>query len=470
VVDSGMNAIVSSAKNLLGRALRERATSRCALRDIGRLWSNFTVIFGALLLGCRLGTIIRGESANSFSMAPVWLTQEDAITWTPQIHGSTGTVHVPSGFHTVASDLDAGGSGVIAASADAEPAKATTVLFQVRSSTIIGRIPLPEALTRNSFGEVHFLSDAGLVLVGGDRQTSRLSFIEDELREVPYHGDLFLINLRGDVLARHLFAHSARLSPDSAWMLYWRSDIHGHHNLFVTSPVTANPRFVCSLMEADPGSGESFEARWSMDSRFLKIEGQIASRKEIGWIYDVKTGNLYELPPLPFLQGRLDVSSPLCKHHEWTAKAVTTFFQAPNLGSSPSFYLRTGESAYGLGELLVTRKLGRVVAKRSLELSSDGERRTKVPTGAVLYALSHEGQGFTRVWYHGRIYRSELPYPWDWDSWKPQPPNSFAPYENERFRIESAPSTQRWVEARNGAGLKGWTHQIDHLEGIDSCK
>ncbi len=63
------------------------------------------------------------------------------------------------------------------------------------------------------------------------------------------------------------------LSPDRSKATFWRSDDFAFHCLYVWSIQSGAIRPIVSLNEADPGSGTSWDTRWSRDSKAISIRG-----------------------------------------------------------------------------------------------------------------------------------------------------------------------------------------------------
>jgi hypothetical protein len=170
-------------------------------------------------------------------------------------------------------------------------------LFFVSSTTSPPQpLRLPVTL-RSPVDGVHLLAVPELRVLLGEawiRGAELELSLLGQLRGVPYHGDLLLADLEGVELYRHRSAHDALVSPDSRWLAYWRSNLNGLHNLFVARPGGEEVAFVAAVVEADPGSGKSFDACWSDDSRYLHVEGLAEGFQRFSWSYDTRRRALYE--------------------------------------------------------------------------------------------------------------------------------------------------------------------------------
>ncbi len=94
-------------------------------------------------------------------------------------------------------------------------------------------------------------------------------------------------------------------SPDRKKAAFLRSE-GGFHSIHVWDSGSGSIDTVMSLWEADPGSGVSFNYRWSTDSRLLLIDGHAvlshrdhnerADHTALPLVYKTKSMSLYEAP------------------------------------------------------------------------------------------------------------------------------------------------------------------------------
>ena len=99
-----------------------------------------------------------------------------------------------------------------------------------------------------------------------------LSIFDKELR-AEYGVYLLGVDRNGP---EYLFpGHSLVASPDRRHVAYLASanGFAGFHSLLISNVETGRSKRLFSLLEADPGSGISFQYRWSRDSRALLIAG-----------------------------------------------------------------------------------------------------------------------------------------------------------------------------------------------------
>ena len=164
-------------------------------------------------------------------------------------------------------------------------------------------------------------------------------------------------------------------------------------------------------------------------------------------------------PPVPFE----DVGAcPFegCVYREWKARTGVQVRATRRAGAPVAFQLRAGETVTALTGVVVTVRAGRVrfdVPQRLM--TSDGP--IDVLPGQTLYLLTYQGEGFTKVWFNGKVYT-------DVDA------SSFlngacavAPTRCPGRVVESS-RTEWWVQVRNKAGQVGWTREPDKFDGKDA--
>jgi hypothetical protein len=196
-----------------------------------------------------------------------------------------------------AADWVAGIGGVVVLSGRSQDLFTDQELFLVESSGALQPLPVPWSL-RAPISDVLLVPREEPLLIfeewwgtGADLTPSWLA----PWRGRPYHRDLVVTDLAGRQRARHRSAHRALLSPDSRSLAYWRSNQNGLHNLLLARPEEEPAAFVAAITEVDPGSGPSFSACWSADSRYLHVAGAARGPTSVRWTYDLVAGELYQL-------------------------------------------------------------------------------------------------------------------------------------------------------------------------------
>lgn len=164
-------------------------------------------------------------------------------------------------------------------------------------------------------------------------------------------------------------------------------------------------------------------------------------------------------PPVPFE----DVGAcPFegCVYREWTARTAVQVRAARRADAPVAFRLRAGERVMALTGVVVTLRAGRVRFEAPQQLRTS-EGVIDVLPGQTLYLLTYQGEGFTKAWFDGKVYR-------DVDA------SSFINGACTKFpdrcpgRIVEPSRTEWWVQVRNRAGQVGWTREPDKFDGKDA--
>ncbi len=134
-----------------------------------------------------------------------------------------------------------------------------------------------------------------------------------------------------------------------------------------------------------------------------------------------------------------------CTYRNWTVDKATDVRTAMRDGASIAFKLRKGEKVRGLTGAVITTQAGEV---RVLKRTQIGNRMAN--PGDTLYILTYEGEGYSKVWYRGRISSEET-------------------YDRAVFREIRQPKSVWWVKVRNSKGKIGWSRQPENFGNKDEC-
>ena len=140
------------------------------------------------------------------------------------------------------------------------------------------------------------------VFVLADRDCERtflLSSFSQMHEYSPEDDELWAYDLREENWALISNGHLPEISPDRSKAIFWRSDDFAFHCLYVWDIQTGDIRPILSMSEADPGSGTSWDTRWSRDSKAFNLRGQCTGFEdargdymEFDFIYLVSSGKL----------------------------------------------------------------------------------------------------------------------------------------------------------------------------------
>ena len=136
----------------------------------------------------------------------------------------------------------------------------------------------------------------------GRKLTRYLSSLSDETLRPEY--SLYLYDLDEKRSTYWGPGHTLVASPDRRRALFLRSGAMGgsYYSLHLWDLDTDQVETIVSLRESDPGSGRSFEYRWSKDSRAVELFGRTAGferrrpeARDLNLIYVIGDTNLYDV-------------------------------------------------------------------------------------------------------------------------------------------------------------------------------
>jgi len=119
-----------------------------------------------------------------------------------------------------------------------------------------------------------------------------------------YAAELWTNRISSSTPARLTIGGVYTLAPDRSKVAFWRTDGDGYHGLHVWDVHTGEIGNVVSMREQDPGSGTSWDLRWSADSAAINIRGACSGfqrssavgRREFNLVYIVSRKQLFQLP------------------------------------------------------------------------------------------------------------------------------------------------------------------------------
>ena len=149
-----------------------------------------------------------------------------------------------------------------------------------------------------------------------------------------------------------------------------------------------------------------------------------------------------------------------CKYGRWVATKDVRSFSSRTAGSPKPVVVRKGERVVAQIGVVVTTRLGRMVATRPIQLG-EGRKRVAVPEGAIFYVLHYWGEGYFAYWYNGETY-SDPRY---------LEPTSGEPrsIEGSGARLLQTPEWEWWVRIRTRTGRIAWVQGNGGFDGADAC-
>lgn len=134
-----------------------------------------------------------------------------------------------------------------------------------------------------------------------------------------------------------------------------------------------------------------------------------------------------------------------CSYREWTVEKPTVVRTAMRDGSPIAFRLKNGEKVSGVTGTVITTRAGIVRVLKNTTLDN-----VKLRRGDNLYLLTYLGEGFSKIWYKGRIFQGD-------------------PYDQTLYKQIRLPIDVWWVKVKNRRGQTGWSRQPDNFGNKDRC-
>jgi len=134
-----------------------------------------------------------------------------------------------------------------------------------------------------------------------------------------------------------------------------------------------------------------------------------------------------------------------CTYQEWTVDKPTVITSAMRDGSPVAFRLKKGEKVTGVTGTVITTRSGIVRVLKNMTLGN-----VRLKRGDNLFLLTYLGEGFSKIWYKGRIFDGD-------------------PNDQELFKDIRKPIDIWWVKVKNRRGQTGWSRQSDNFGNKNKC-
>jgi hypothetical protein len=151
-------------------------------------------------------------------------------------------------------------------------------------------------------------------------------------------------------------------------------------------------------------------------------------------------------PPVPYID-KGACPFECCTYREWNVIKPTSLRAAMSDTAPISFRVKAGEKVLGMTGVVITTQSGMV---RALKATILGEKEVPIRKGEQFYVLTHLGEGFTKVWFKGRIFVAE-------------------PYDESVFKFIRQPKSIWWVKIKSRNGRIGWSRQPENFGNMDQC-
>jgi hypothetical protein len=144
-----------------------------------------------------------------------------------------------------------------------------------------------------------------------------------------------------------------------------------------------------------------------------------------------------------------------CTYRKWKTEKTTVAYARPDVRSQ-----KIGKFLKGTNVNALTGEV-RTAATR-FTVTKEHE---KYKPGDVLWVYTYLGEGFSKIWFKGKIYEEDL---------------AFSPYGGSSGKLcETSPECWGrldkelkmtwWVKIRSPKGWTGWTNQPENFSGADQC-
>ncbi|MEP7214597.1 MAG: hypothetical protein ABI791_16090 [Acidobacteriota bacterium] len=149
-------------------------------------------------------------------------------------------------------------------------------------------------------------------------------------------------------------------------------------------------------------------------------------------------------PPLPFID-KGACPFECCTYRQWSVDKPTAVRSVMKDGAPTSFRLKRGEKVLGMTGVVITTQPGIVRVLKNTKLQN-----TSLKRGDELFLLTNLGEGFSKIWYKGRIFEGD-------------------PYDEAIYKTIRERSSIWWVKVKNRKGQIGWSRQPENFGNVDQC-
>jgi len=163
-------------------------------------------------------------------------------------------------------------------------------------------------------------------------------------------------------------------------------------------------------------------------------------------------------PPLPFDE---EGACPFlcCTYRAWTVDWDTDVRSERRDDAPVAYHAALGETVDALTGVVSTTTVGRATASRQVTV---GAKHLVVAANEPIYLLRNVGGGDWKIWVHGMIDQQYIPN---------QGYCNGAQRTSDEcaLTVVAQPEVVWWAKVRNSVGREGWTREVEHFGGRDSC-
>lgn len=149
-------------------------------------------------------------------------------------------------------------------------------------------------------------------------------------------------------------------------------------------------------------------------------------------------------PPVPYVD-KGACPFECCTYREWNVTKPTAARKNMSDDSPIGFRMKPGEKVIGVTGVVITTQPGmaRVLKKTTLG-------KIRLNRGDELFLLTNLGEGFSKIWYKGRIFEESV-------------------YGESAYKLIREPKSVWWVKVKNRRGQTGWSRQPENFGNMDQC-
>ena len=144
----------------------------------------------------------------------------------------------------------------------------------------------------------------------------------------------------------------------------------------------------------------------------------------------------------------------------WVANRAVSIRTERRSNAPVAFRLKRGDKITAVTGVVVTTKPGRVLLHRPNTIIHNGAPII-IPAGEVLYLLTYQGEGFSKIWYRGEVITDVDVANFD-DEYCRRFPDRCNGKIVERW------GSVWWIQIKNAAGQVGWTNEAAAFDGKDA--
>lgn len=164
----------------------------------------------------------------------------------------------------------------------------------------------------------------------------------------------------------------------------------------------------------------------------------------LGFTATPNPGQTAKGPKLPYID-KGACPFECCTYRQWDVVKPTAVRASMSDAAPISFRLNRGEKVLGMTGVVITTQPGVLRVLKNTKLQN-----TSLKRGDELLLLTNLGEGFSKIWYKGRIFEGD-------------------PYDDAIYKTIRERKSIWWVKVKNRKGRIGWSRQPENFGNVDQC-